>query len=376
MNGIKKFIPLAFFSMIVALGLAGGSWGTTLAQGTVPPAPPAAPLAAPLLSSIIAAGDAHTCAITPADGFRCWGLNDSGQLGDGTNQDSAVPVFVEDVIASSVIDLTAGLDHTCALTSNSEVYCWGLNADGQLGDGTNENRNVPVLVQGLPKNLVAIDAGADFTCAETDDGNVFCWGNNSAGQLNDGTTTNRNVAVQADPNIVGNVLMVSGGVNELQGVTVDGLANYWSLDTVIPVTGLPQEKNAILTAGRWVTGGCSTTVGQEVNCWGNLPNPVTEGAELNRHLLDSGLGHACTVTDQGLVCWGSNNDGQLGVGTTEDSSVAVVVQDIPSVVDLATGKDHTCAIINDEVIKCWGLNDHGQLGNGTLENTSVPSIVL
>lgn len=373
----KQLMVYVIFTLFLVFSLLGGNWTTIFAQGTVPLPPP--PVVAPvvLINSIITAGEGHTCAITPADGLRCWGWNDSGQLGDGTFEDSSTPVYVEDVIASGIIDLTAGIKHTCALFSDSTVQCWGMNDSGQLGNNSTANSNVPVTVAGLQGEIVAINAGAEFTCAQNDAGEVFCWGDNSTGQLNDGTTTNRLVAVKTDPNRVGTVVMHDAGLKELQGVTPDGAANYWNSEPLIPVTGLPEEENEILTADRWTDGGCSTTVDREVTCWGAITPGAVTGADLDRHLLDSGMGHACTlVQGVGMVCWGSNSRGQLGVGTQDDAEEYVVVKDIESVVDLATGMDHSCAIINDELIKCWGNNEFGQLGNGTIEDTTLPVPVL
>ena len=371
----KYWIAYALFSVVCAFALAGGSWVTSLAQGTVPDRVPLRGPVVPIINSIITAGEGHTCAITPADGLRCWGWNDSGQLGDGTFADSNVPVNVIDVLASTVIDLTAGIKHTCALLANSEVICWGLNDSGQLGNGTTTNSNVPVLVQGLQGRIVAIDGGAKFTCAQSDTDEVFCWGDNSTGQLNDGTTTNRLVATLTDPGLVGNVLMVAGGLKELQGVTKDGVTNFWNNEPLIPVTGVPEAVYEILTAGRWLEGGCSTTIGQDVNCWGSIVNVAVSGASLNRHLLDNGSGHACTVNSDGLVCWGNNSNGQLGSGWNAKEDEVVVVRGLPSVVDLATGMNHTCAIIDNEIIKCWGENQFGQLGTGTNSDTAFPKIV-
>ena len=212
MNEKKLKVVSLIFSLMVALAMVGGNWDISLAQGTIPrtppPSPPAAP--APLIGSIITAGIGHTCAITPADGIRCWGLNEAGQLGDRTWVDSTVPVHVVDVLASGVTDLDAGHHHTCALTSGGRVMCWGKNDKGQLGNGTFEDSNVPVFVQGLAGITTSIHTGADFTCAVSNAGRVSCWGNNSTGQLNDGTTENRNVAVLTDPEISG-IKMISGG---------------------------------------------------------------------------------------------------------------------------------------------------------------------
>jgi len=97
---------------------------------------------------------------------------------------------------------------------------------------------------------------------------------------------------------------------------------------------------------------------------------------LDHNLLDSGGGHACTVNDKGLVCWGENSAGQLGNGSLNyHGKAAQVVKGIPSVVDLATGLNHSCAIIDHELIKCWGENTFGQLGDGTTSDNSLPVVV-
>ena len=355
--------------------MVGGNWETSLAQGTGPPGPPPGLPPAPLIRSIITAGIGHTCAITPADGLRCWGLNDSGQLGDETFTDSSIPVFVVDVIASDIIDLESGIKHTCALTSGSEVMCWGLNTSGQLGNRSIANSNVPVLVQGLVGKIVSISGGAEFTCAVNDADEVMCWGNNSEGQLNDGSRFGRSVADFVDPELVSDIVMVSGGQKELQGVTSNGASNFWNDEPIIPDTGLPEENNAFLSADRFFGGGCATTVDRVVNCWGAVVNAEVQGSVLDYNLLDTGGSHACTVTDEGLVCWGENSTGQLGIGSLINSDKAQVVDGIPAVVDLAAGLNHTCAIIDHKLIKCWGENTFGQLGDGTTSDNSLPVVV-
>ena len=383
MIGKKYWIVYLIFSIIIVLAMVGGNWDTTLAQGTVPttPPPPPAPAApaavapAPGVRPIITAGIGHTCAITPTDGLRCWGLNDSGQLGDETFNNSSIPVNVVDVVASDVIDLESGIKHTCALSSGGEVMCWGLNTSGQLGNGSITNSNVPVLVKGLVGKVVSISGGAEFTCAVNDVDEVMCWGNNSVGQLNDSTTTNRNVATIVDPEIVNNVVMISGGQKELQGVTSDGVANIWNSEPVIPVTGLPNENNVLLSADRFFEGGCITSIDRVVRCWGAIVDAEVTDGVLDSDLLDTGGGHACTVNDSGLVCWGENNHGQLGVGSEVSSEKALPVEGITSVVDLAAGLNHTCAIIGTDTIKCWGENTYGQLGDGSTSDKTLPVVV-
>ena len=138
----------------------------------------------------IAAGGAHACGLTSAGAVECWGDNRYGQLGDGTKIRRASPVAVSG-LSGGVIAVTAGGGHTCALTTAGAVKCWGENDYGQLGDGTNANRAVPAPVSGLTSGVTAIAAGGQHTCALTRRGAVRCWGRNLAGQLGDGTTKTR-----------------------------------------------------------------------------------------------------------------------------------------------------------------------------------------
>ena len=142
----------------------------------------------------IAAGDAHSCALTSAGGVKCWGDNLYGQLGDGTNTPSSVPVNVSG-LASGVAAIAAGGFHSCALTSAGGVKCWGSNYSGGLGDGTNMDRSVPVDVSGLASGVAAIAVGNGHGCALTTAGVVKCWGLNDEGQLGDGTYMERDVPV-------------------------------------------------------------------------------------------------------------------------------------------------------------------------------------
>jgi alpha-tubulin suppressor-like RCC1 family protein len=144
--------------------------------------------------SAIAVGKLHTCVVTQSSMVKCWGGNSYGQLGDGTMDDEAFPVNA-DGLYSGIIGIAAGSAHTCALTQGGGVKCWGDNYDGQLGDGSNTNRTTPVDVTGLTAGASAVAVGGSHTCALFPAGNIKCWGGNWHGQLGDGTIDNRSKPV-------------------------------------------------------------------------------------------------------------------------------------------------------------------------------------
>ncbi len=338
---------------------------------TYPLIPPPGVLFAVDRADLITAGIGHTCALTDTEGLECWGLNDSGQVGDSSFVDKLAPVDVVGIDPTTVIGLVSGIHHTCVLTSANDVYCWGLNSSGQLGDGTIDNSNVPVYVDGLEGRIISVSAGAEFTCALNSANEVFCWGNNSSGQLNDGTEDHSSVPVKTTT-VSSDTVLISGGSIELQGITSDGAVQLWNSQPIIPVTGYPEDNNTFVAADRFTEGGCSMTNTGDVNCWGGITNAEVVGAVVS-DMLASGQGHACTMKAEGLVCWGSNSNGQLGDDSTDDSTEEVSVVELKrGVIALAAGEKHTCVIYSDETVACWGLNVSGQLGNSTTDDSMVP----
>ena len=144
------------------------------------------------LASLVA-GDKHTCALMNDSTVNCWGINASGELGDGTNTQRLTPVRVSGL--SAVTQLATSGSHTCARLSSGGVKCWGNNMYGQLGDGTTTNSNVPVEVMGLSSGVVEVAASNFSSCALMTDSTVKCWGRNHAGQLGTGAQIDSPVPV-------------------------------------------------------------------------------------------------------------------------------------------------------------------------------------
>jgi alpha-tubulin suppressor-like RCC1 family protein len=256
------------------------------------------------------------------------------------------------LLSTDVLVIAAGRSHTCALMEGGGVKCWGQNSVGELGDGTTTNRNRPVDVSGLSSGVVALVAGGRHTCALMGSGEVMCWGWNELGQLGDGTTINRL--------------------------------------TPVPVTGLAAPVTA-LSAGGGHT--CALSGGAAL-CWGSnffgqlgngtttttpnpTPVPVTDLAS-GATALAAGGEHTCALmTGGGAKCWGYNTSGQLGATTgTYYSSVPVDVVDLGGqATALVAGGDHTCARMSDSGAKCWGANGWGQLGDGTMTGRITPAYV-
>ena len=349
----------------------------------------------PLRIISIAAGGSHTCALAGDGRVLCWGANWSGQLGDGTQKDSSVPVEVAG-LPSGVSAITASTSHTCALTNAGGVWCWGGNQYLQLGSGAALSSSVPVRVSGLASGVRAIAAGGSVTCALTAQAAVKCWG--LGGRLGDGTATDSGVPVQVSGLASGVraiaaasfhtcALTVGGGV-ECWGMSSQGqLGNGTTASSRVPVrvSGLESGVRALFT-GFWHT--CAVMTGGALRCWGvdahgefgdgrtsNSSVPVeVRGPASGLRAFTAGGGHTCGLTaDDEVDCWGDNGLGQLGNGTTRTSSVPVAVQGLAGRISAITaGLGHTCALSSDGRVTCWGDNTYGQLGNGSKTISRVP----
>jgi len=244
--------------------------------------------------SAIAAGNWHTCALTAVGVVKCWGYNGYGQLGDGTTTDRLTPVDVSG-LTSGVSAITAGGGHTCALTAGGGVKCWGWNGFGQLGDGTTVRRLTPVSVSGLTSGVSAIAAGSSHTCALTAGGGVKCWGLNGDGQLGDGTTINRRTPVDVSGLAIW-VFAIAAGNSHNCALTLGGGVKCWGWNgngqlgdgtttdrhTPVDVSGLASGVSAI-AAGQSHT--CALAVEGGVKCWGaNWVGQLGDCTTTERHM--------------------------------------------------------------------------------------------
>jgi alpha-tubulin suppressor-like RCC1 family protein len=350
----------------------------------------------------VSAGWAHTCAITSQGGAECWGGNASGELGNGTTTDSFVPVQVTG-LTGGVTAVTEGAFHTCALTSAGGVECWGANALGLLGNGTTTDSSVPTPVSGLSSGVIAISAGIEWTCALTSGGGVECWGANGGGQLGNGTTTDSSVPVPVS-GLSSGAVAISAGFEHTCALTSAGGVECWGQNgfgdlgdgttgdiqsVPIQVVGLTSGVVAITSSHAFNT--CALTSAGGVKCWGSniygqLGNGTTtdSGVPVSVSGLSSGVtavsggeDFVCALTSAGGVeCWGSNSFGELGNGTTTDSSLPVPVSGLSSgVAAISAGGGHTCALTSAGGVECWGANGTGALGDGTTIERTVPTPV-
>jgi hypothetical protein len=331
----------------------------------------------------IAAGYEFTCALTSGAGVRCWGSNSSGQLGNGTTTDSKTPVDVSG-LGSGVSAIATGGSHTCALTNRGGVKCWGYNLYGQLGDGSNADSNVPVDVVGLSSGVTAIAVGWADTCALMSGGGVKCWGNNPFGGLGDGTKIDRNVPIDVS-GLASGVTAISAGTLHTCAITSGGGVTCWgygqSDDPAVFTSYVPVDVqglgNGVSAISASVDRTCALMSDGEVMCWGpiyarppgeSLPARMVavDVSSLSRGVIAiaAGENHACALTGVGgVACWGSNGYGQLGNLSPSYSSVPVAIAGLGSgVTGIAVGGMHICALTSGGAVTCWGSNTHGQLG--------------
>ena len=322
------------------------AWGTNtsgqIGDGTTT-SPRLLPHVVSALTHVVAAdgGTSHSVALLADGSVWAWGLNTQGQLGDGTTTTRLLPVTVSGLTAVAAVSTYA--DHTLALKTNGTVMAWGRNLSGQLGDGTTTNRTAPVAVSGLT-GVVAIATGSEQSYAVKSDGTVWAWGYNTVGQLGDGTTTTRTTPVQVG-SLTG-VVAIAAGLYHAVALKSDGTVWAWG-------------NNA------------DGQLGDGTTTPRHSPVQVTTLAGVTA--IGAGAYHTLAVDSAGAVYGvGRNVEGQLGDGTTTSESVPVQLSGLPPIVAVAGGTSHSLALTSDGVVWMWGTNAAGQLGDGTMVTALRP----
>jgi len=302
----------------------------------------------------------HTCGITLDGKAYCWGYNGWGALGSGSDAaQSSTPMAVAGNIAFRSI--SAGSDHTCGVSTTNQAYCWGNNSWRQLGTGGSGFSGAPVLVAGSLA-FAKVTAGTGFTCGITTGGATYCWGANSIGQVGDGGKISYGNAFVALPQ------QVVGG-NAFQSVT---LGNQFAC--------------AVTATGKGYCWGSNNSKLGNGPSGTDSSSPVQVAGGLLFQSISAGYGHSCGVTTlQQVYCWGLNGSGQLGSGVA-NGSTPVRAGSIEAIEVAASGIGtgsgaHSCAISSNRLtVWCWGRNDTGQLGNGSTTAGAIanpnPAIVV
>lgn len=323
----------------------------------------------------VAAAYDHSCAVTSSGRVRCWGGNDSGQLGIGTMsatpearpasevQRVTMPIGVGPL--QGVDEVDGGLFFSCARLASGEVLCWGADDRGQLGQGSTSPSPRPLARRLLHRDgtipfddAVALGVGASHACAVLRGGGVACWGSND--DLQAGGGDNPQTTARSVPGVTG-ASAVSSGNESTCALLSSGRVSCWGSNDsgqlgrgmVAADTASPAEVVAVAGPGA-LTGIDQVAVGDD---------------------------HACALTSSGeVLCWGANDYGQLGDGTTTASARPVYVRDgaarLGAVTEISAGWTHTCALLSTGGVRCWGRNQVGQLGDGTTSSRSQPVAVL
>jgi alpha-tubulin suppressor-like RCC1 family protein len=340
----------------------------------------------------VSLGQQHTCGRKPDGTVKCWGNDESGQIGiggDGGLFPTPQPVGITDAIR-----ISSGKNHTCIVHKTGTVSCWGQNQDGQLGNGQkNVNSSKPVDVMNVA-NARGIACGATFSCALITGGGVMCWGNGLGGQLGTGSKVIQPTAVQVAD--LTDAVGISAGESHACAVKSDGKLACWGdgingqlgngdqLEKTKPTLAALTDV-ALVTAAQRST--CAMKKDGSVYCWGANelgqlgsgaassspnPSPIVVSGLTQAIAASAGAIHACAVKTGGaVVCWGNGFQGQLGDGVPRpDASTPqpspAPVSGITNAIGVATGGNHSCAPTSSGLILCWGENAHGELGKGVV----------
>lgn len=304
---------------------------------------------APRLVNVVTSGYGHRCLVSDQGEAYCWGWNAYGQLGDGTTTDRANPVRVKG-LGERVKTISAGTGSTCAALASGAVKCWGQNTYGQLGNGTTRDSTLPVQVSGLTRGWIGTGLGDDFACARSMSGDAVCWGDNHHGQLGSGTIGDGSTTPRAVTGLAGTVRRIAVGSFHA----------------------------------------CALSFGDGMKCWGNNQTGSLgigrAGSTVRPHSVrgmksgvrgisaDGQSATTCAALRTGDArCWGHNSAGQVGTGERgANVERPALVRGLDSEVrGIAVGDGTTCAIKRG-ALWCWGDGDRGSRASGDQSDSALP----
>ena len=323
-----------------------------------------------------------SAAITTNGDLYCWGKNDCGQVGNGVTADQYTPVKV----LENVKDFYFNNSTSAAITTNGDLYCWGENGRGQVGNGSTTDQYTPVKVL---KNVKEFYRGDCTSSAVTTNGDLYCWGYNQYGIVGN-VTDAKHTPVKVLENVKD--FYVNGTTSS--AVTTNGDLYCWGdnwygqvgIDSTYsqytPVKVLENVKDFYGDGSR----SSAVTTNGDLYCWGKniygrLGNGTTENQYIPVKVLENvkefysaGFASSAITTNGDLYCWGENIYGRLGNGTTENQYIPVKV--LENVKEFYSAGFASSAITTNGDLYCWGENIYGRLGNGTTENQYIPVKIL
>lgn len=351
-------------------------------------------------NSQISSSRRHSCSLGSNGDIYCWGDNNHKQLGN-KNKDSNIPIKVDSLQNATYV--AAGSFHTCAVAKLGNVYCWGLNNFGQLGiekSSKNIEQYSAVKVEGL-ENIVSVSLGELHSCALNKNGEVYCWGDNSEGQL--ATKKIKESSVPLKVNALSRIVMISAGSNHTCALDNTGIVYCWGdnkssqsgsnrIEDISPVTLIRNLRNIQQISAGGMTS-CAVSLLGEVFCWGDNtlgqggfintvdePNPkilVPYKLELPKRVTTVSVGeyHTCALTVVKTVyCWGNNSTDNYQVGVVSSDPHFPIPTRVPNLLNIkaiSAGGLHTCVLNKEGEIYCWGNNYQGQIGNGNFSKNEL-----
>jgi alpha-tubulin suppressor-like RCC1 family protein len=338
----------------------------------------------------------HTCAVDD-DGTICWGPNDSGKLGLGS-EGGVERTPRRSASTARYSQLCAGENHACGLRDDGEIECWGSNPHGQLGLGDRTARHEPTPLRS-GSVFTALSCGGEASCAVTDDGSLYCWGDNREGMGGqDDPYDSPDLLKPSKAALARGVRQVSLGQGHGCAVMTSGAVYCWGRNTESQLGLGPTQiqlrvpkpvdaGNSYLQVAAAQSHSCGIRKDGHLFCWGSniggllglgqgsakkFDTPQQVGSLSDFREVSANWFHSCARREKGiLMCWGRNDEGQLGMGDMNARDVPTRVQGPSAWGSFSVGRFHTCALDTGNVY-CWGQNQDGQLGRPEPERSLEP----